>query len=185
MTRSVLLRVLTSLSMLPMLLALFTTPANAAPLKGAAHSAHAEAILAGAGYNGHWSGTLKSLYDPGLWPADESDTTLKLDIQGDVISVQQTFRSKKGATSVVSYKAGDLHFQRVATNAIAEYMHAGRDAEGAWVETVSLTMTLKDSDHMIIHWTRIMNNISQPLDKPFSKFSVTGMGELTRSGATR
>lgn len=176
MTRSVLL---------PILLALSMAPANAAPLTGAARSAHAEAVLAGAGYNGHWSGTLKSLYDPGLWPGDERDTSLKLDIQGDIISVQQTFRSKKGAISVVSYKAGDLHFQRLATNAIALYMHAGRDAEGAWVETVSLTMTLKDSDHMMIHWTRIMNNISQPLDNPFSKFSVTGMGELTRSGTTK
>lgn len=41
-------------------------------------------------------------------------------------------------------------------------------------------MTLTDPSHMIVHWTRIVNNIDMPMGKKGSKFSSVGMGELVR-----
>jgi len=44
-------------------------------------------------------------------------------------------------------------------------------------------MTLKDPNHMIVHWTRIVNNVDMPVGTKGSKFSSVGMGELARTGA--
>jgi hypothetical protein len=43
-------------------------------------------------------------------------------------------------------------------------------------------MTLKDPNHMIVHWTRVVNNVDLPAEKKGSKFSSVGMGVLTRGG---
>ena len=48
------------------------------------------------------------------------------------------------------------------------------------METWSFVMTMKDPDHMIVHWTRVVNNLDLPLAKKGSKFSSVGMGELVR-----
>jgi hypothetical protein len=61
-------------------------------------------------------------------------------------------------------------------------MDAGEDDDGLWVETWSFAMTLKDTDHMIVHWTRVVNNVDMPPAKKGSKFSSVGMGELVRKG---
>lgn len=41
-------------------------------------------------------------------------------------------------------------------------------------------MTQTDSDHMLVHWIRIVNNLDMHKDKKGSKFSSAGMGVLTR-----
>lgn len=41
-------------------------------------------------------------------------------------------------------------------------------------------MSLQDPDHLIVHWTRLVNNTDFPADKIGSKFSVVQMGTLTR-----
>jgi hypothetical protein len=73
-----------------------------------------------------------------------------------------------------------LHFNRLETNATATSLDSGNDEDGHWVETWSFAMTLEDRDHMILHWTRIVNNVNLPLDKKISKFSVVEMGKLLR-----
>jgi hypothetical protein len=35
---------------------------------------------------------------------------------------------------------------------------------------------------MIVHWTRVVNNLDMPAEKKGSKFSSVGMGVLVRSG---
>ena len=149
----------------------------------AAQTASPEAAkLRAASYDGNWSGTVKCLYDPGLWPEDECDIGLTFDIRGTVLSVHQVVRSKKGEETKSEVNAGKFRFVRLATNAVAVSLDNGNDEDGTWVETWSFAMTLKDPDHMIVHWTRIVNNIDMPRDKKGSKFSSVGMGELVRNG---
>lgn len=41
-------------------------------------------------------------------------------------------------------------------------------------------MTLTDSYHMLVHWTRVVNYIDTPRERKGSKFSSVGIGEFTR-----
>ena len=141
------------------------------------------AKLRAASYDGKWDGVIKCLYDPGLWPEDECDIGISFDIRGNVISVQQIIRSKKGEETKSSIKPGGFRFTRLSTNAIAVALATGEDEDGTWVETWSFVMTLKDPNHMIVHWTRVVNNLDMPAERKGSKFSSVGMGELVRAGA--
>ena len=140
------------------------------------------AQLRAASYDGKWAGTIKCLYDPGLWPEDECDIGLVLEVKGNVVQVQQTVRSKKGEETKSDINPGQFRLFKLATNAVAISLGTGRDEDGTWVETWSFSMTLKDPDHMIVHWTRIVNNVDIPVGKKGSKFSSVGMGELARTG---
>lgn len=140
----------------------------------------AVSTLRTADYEGRWSGVIKCLYDPGLWPDDECDIGLTFDIHGNSISVQQTIRSKNGKETKSEVNPGMFRFARLATNAVAVSLGSGNDEDGTWVETWSFAMTLKDRDHMLVHWTRIVNNLDMPKEKKVSKFSSAGMGELVR-----
>lgn len=133
-----------------------------------------------ASYDGTWSGTIKCLYDPGLWPEDESDIGLTLHIHGNDIAVEQVIRSKHGEETKSEIDPGRFRLGRLGPNAIAISLDTGEDEDGTWFETWSFSMTLLDADHMAVHWTRVVNNIDVPKDKKGSKFSIVGMGELVR-----
>lgn len=141
--------------------------------------------LGDAAYDGKWSGIVKCLYDPGLWPEDECDVEFTFEINGNSIIVEQIVRSKSGKETKSTINPGRFKFARLTTNAIAVSIDSGKDEDGTWVETWSFAMTLSDPDHMIVHWTRIVNNIDIPLKKKGSKFSSVGMGELTRKSSSQ
>lgn len=143
-------------------------------------TASAEAPLRAASYDWQWSGTLKCLYDPGIWPEDECDTDLTFEINGSSLSVQTITKSKSGKETSSAINPGKFQFVHLATNAIAISLESGRDEDDTWVETWSFAMTLTDPDHMTVHWTRIVNNIDLPKNERGSKFSIVGMGELVR-----
>jgi hypothetical protein len=138
------------------------------------------AQLRAASYNGKWSGTIKCLYDPGMWPDDECDIGLNFEISGSALLVRQVVKSKNGKESTSDINPGKFQFIRLATNAIAISLNSGLDEDGTWVETWSFAMTLTDPDHMLVHWTRIVNNVDLPRHEKGSKFSSVGMGELLR-----
>jgi hypothetical protein len=138
--------------------------------------------LRAASYDGRWNGTVKCLYDPGLWPEDECDIGLTFDIQGKDFRVRQTVRSKKGEVTASEISPGRFSFTRLATNAVAVSIEQGRDEDGTWVETWNFVMTLQDANHMVVHWTRVVNNLDIPADKKGSKFSSVAMGILVRNG---
>ncbi len=141
--------------------------------------------LRAASYDGKWTGLVKCLYDPGLWPEDYCDVNFTFNIHGSSISVEQTIFSKNGKETKSAVKPGGFKFYRLATNAIAFSMDSGKDEDGTWVETWSFVMTLLDANHMIVHWTRVVNNIDMPIREKGSKFSSVGMGELVRDSTQK
>jgi len=136
--------------------------------------------LRAAPYDGKWTGVVNCLYDPGLWPADECEVRFTLDIRGPLVLVEQIIRSKKGEEIKSNINPGKFTFVRVSTNAIAMSINTGKDEDGLWVETWAFAMTLRDPDHMLVHWTRVVNNTDMPKEQKGSKFSSTGMGEFAR-----
>jgi len=171
-----------SLLSLSLLCAVLAVPIS--PLPAAAQTVSPEsAQLRAASYDGKWVGMIKCLYDPGLWPEDECDIGLVFEIKGNVVQVQQTVRSKKGEEITSEINPGQFRLFTLATNAVAISLGTGKDEDGTWVETWSFAMTLKDPNHMIVHWTRIVNNVDMPVGTKGSKFSSVGMGELARTGA--
>jgi len=137
-----------------------------------------------ASYDGKWGGTIRCLYDPGMWPEDECDIGLNFKIDGDSFFAEQSIRNKKTGESKKYEVKTKFQFMQLATNAVAISLNSGNDEDGTWVETWSFVMTLKDPEHMIVHWTRVVNNIDMPRNMTGSKFSSVGMGELVREGPT-
>jgi hypothetical protein len=138
------------------------------------------AALRSASYDGVWVGATRCLYDPGLVSENECGIGLSLSISGDAFQVQQTLRNVRGGETKLELNAPRVQFTRLATNAVATAMDSGNDEDGSWVETWSFVMTLKGPDKMIVHWTRVVNNLDMPVDAKASKFSAAGMGELVR-----
>jgi hypothetical protein len=165
-----------------MLLALASATVSAQMAQAQARTPESTKLRA-ASYDGIWNGTIQCLYDPGLWPEDECDIGLSFEIKGNAFRAWQAVRSKKGEVTRSEVNPGRFSFSRLATNAVAVSTEAGNDEDGTWVETWSFVMTLKDPNHMIVHWTRVVNNIDLPAEKNGSKFSSVGMGVLTRGGA--
>ena len=146
------------------------------------HGTPEGAKLRAASYNGVWTGAVKCLYDPGIWPDDDCDIGLRLEIADKVLRIRETTRTKKGKETASDLDPARFHFAVLGTNAVALSMDSGGDEDGTWVETWSFVMTLKDPDHMIVHWNRVVNNVDLPANSKGSKFSIVGMGELTRAG---
>lgn len=135
--------------------------------------------LTTAPYDGTWSGTVKCLSDPGIWPEDDCDFSLTLRIDGSRFRVHQVVRSKAGVETAADFPE-TFRFSRVSTNALAYSMQKGSDRDGRWVETWTFAMSLRDPTHLIVHATRIVNNVDLPAARPDSKYSVVAMGELIR-----
>lgn len=138
------------------------------------------AKLRAASYDGKWAGTIKCVYDPGLWPEEECDFGLTFEIKGNLLSVGYVTKDKTGKETTSTIGLGKFQFVRLSTNAVAIMLNTGNDEDGTWVETWSFAMTLSDPDHMTVHWTRIVNNIDMSKSEKGSKFSSAGMGELVR-----
>ena len=171
----------TLLRLLALFTALIVTPLTAHSAIAKSDTITNASNVRSASYDGHWSGVVKCLYDPGLWPEDECDVTFTFDIHGTSLSIQQIVRSKKGEETKSEINPGKFQFTRLSTNAIASSIGSGNDEDGTWVETWSFVMTLSDANHMIVHWTRVVNNLDMPISKKGSKFSSVGMGEFVRS----
>ena len=95
--------------------------------------------------------------------------------------------SPDGREQVVGLKfRGDwLGFDGIATTQYvcdAVAMDTGEDTQGHWVETWTFAMTLKDPDHLLVHWTRVVNNTELARDAKGATFSILGIGELAREG---
>lgn len=151
------------------------------PILYADSAASNASALRSASYDGTWSGVVKCLYDPGIWPDDECDVSFTFTIQGQDLRITQVIRSKKGEETKSEINPQKFRFLKLSTNAVAVSMDSGNDEDGSWVETWSFVMTLADPTHMIAHWTRVVNNVDMPIEKKGSKFSSVGMGLLVKA----
>jgi hypothetical protein len=150
------------------------------PARGESRTPSAQA-LSSASFDGKWSGATKCIYDPGLWPDDVCGATWVIEIGAGKVKVQQIIHGKDGKETKTNIDGRNFQFRQLETNAVISSLDSGNDEDGHWVETWDFAMTLKDPDHMMVHWTRIVNNVDLALDKKGSKFSIVEMGELTRS----
>jgi hypothetical protein len=150
---------------------------------GASDSGPGKALRA-ASLDGTWSGDMKCLYDPGIWPEDQCDQSWVITINGTKIEGEYATRSKSGKETRSNFNDMKFSALRRETNEIFAAVHSGDDEDGHWVESWTFTVTLEDPDHLIVHWTRIVNNVDMPLNKKGTKFSVVEMGRLVRTPPT-
>ena len=137
--------------------------------------------LRSASLDGTWSGTTNCLYDPGLWPEDISDTGWNISIDGANAKIEMITRSKSGKEYRSLVDDRPIFVRRLETNAVLTTIYSGNDEDGHWVETWTFSLSLKDKDHLLAHWNRVVNNTDFPINKKASKFSIVEMGELARS----
>jgi hypothetical protein len=98
--------------------------------------------------DGVWEGEIEALELYGAYPDTPYKATVRLIISGDEISIH----TKKN-NEWMQYRY-DYKIIRHKTNAII-YTHA---SQIAWVESVSILVTLKTIDEMYVLWQRTVNN---------------------------
>lgn len=141
--------------------------------------------LRAAALDGTWSGTTKCLYDPGLWEEDVCDSGWIITIDGSNAQIEMITKSRSGKETHSRVDDRPIFVRRLETNAVLTTIDSGNDEDGHWVETWTLSVSLRDKDHLLVHWNRVVNNTDFPLDRKGSKFSIVQMGELVRSAPAK
>ncbi len=145
-----------------------------AVLLGAAPAAAGDTIQ----LNGVWDGKVTYLKGTGpLVGHLEGDRALRLEIQGDQVHV--FFGSD--AARMREVKANEFRIAPYMTNAVIFVSDSGSDREGTWVESWTITVTLKDANTMLADYSRVVNNLALPVTSDHGKFAIQAFGELKRT----
>jgi hypothetical protein len=67
------------------------------------------------------------------------------------------------------------------TNAVVFATDTGEDQSGQWVETWDFALTQKNSETLIVCFSRVVNNLDVPEGENNSKFFVVAIGEFRRT----
>jgi hypothetical protein len=137
------------------------------------------------GFDGRWEGPLKSIapqaYDPVHGINLTDDMALALSVKDEGVSVY-TGNSKGDWREV---KGGRFQILTLKTNAAITAVDSSNEApdKPGWVETWNFSVTHKDQDHLLVVFTRMVNNYTKPDEDHGSapgRFIVLGFGELHR-----
>jgi hypothetical protein len=71
--------------------------------------------------------------------------------------------------------------QTYMTNAVVFATDIGEDQTGQWVETWDFALTQKNSETLIVCFSRVVNNLDVPEAENDSKFFVVAVGEFRRT----
>jgi hypothetical protein len=74
-----------------------------------------------------------------------------------------------------------FHAEIYLTNAVVFASTAGDDQDGKWVETWAFTLTQKNSETLIVCFSRAVNNLDMADEKTESKFGLLAAGEFHRT----
>jgi hypothetical protein len=128
---------------------------------------------------GVWEGRLKvtgsnlnkdsESYKQALAPYD--DAPFRIEIRKRTVKVY--FAGKE-------IKPGLFRIRTFMTNAVVTASDTGSDKDGRWVETWDLLLTQKNTNTLIVCFSRVVNNVEIPEEKEISKFFGMAAGELHR-----
>ncbi|HET7084397.1 MAG TPA: hypothetical protein VFI23_06480 [Rhizomicrobium sp.] len=137
------------------------------------------------GYDGRWEGGLKSIapeaYDAVHGINLSDDMTIAFVIKNESVSVYSG--NSKGNWREA--KPGHFQILTLKTNATITAIDSSNeppDKQG-WVETWNFSATHKDRDHLLVIFTRVVNNYTAPEDNHGSspgRFMMLGVGEMHR-----
>lgn len=139
------------------------------------------------GFDGRWEGPLKSIapqaYDPVHGKNLSDDMALAITVKDGAVSVF-TGNSKGNWTEV---KPGHFEILALKTNATISSIDSSNEApdKSGWVETWNISATHTDRDHLLVAFTRQVNNYNKPDGDRSSapgSFMTLGLGELHRAG---
>ena len=129
-------------------------------------------------FNGVWQGRIKfdkeAYISPSSTPADGQ--LFRIEIRDGAVVVRALTNGnfdeiKPGAFQFVPYKASAVIFA----------IDSGEPDHGVyWVETWVFTVTLKDSNTLLVEYARMVNNVGAPPEQDGSKFATRGIGEFKR-----
>jgi hypothetical protein len=128
---------------------------------------------------GSFEGTLpvRSVHSDGKEDSAVSDeVTLRLVFAGEQPRV---YLSERGTW--MEAKPGSFSARCVGPSAIVHAIDSARDADGTWVESWVLAVTVRDPEKLLTRWIRMVNNVNLPLTNPSSKFSSEAVGILQRA----
>jgi hypothetical protein len=131
-------------------------------------------------FDGTWEGKLEVVDGTSNKDSDSCERTkaayekspFKIAIHGQRASVYF------GETEV---KPSLFQAQIHMTNAVVFATDNAEDKDGQWVETWDFAITQKNSEALIVVFSRVVNNLDVPEETSESKFSVVAVGEFRRT----
>ena len=128
---------------------------------------------------GDWHGFLE-IVGKGTDEADLHDRlelVLRLSQQPRVFSMERVGER----AGWIEVKPGTFSIRCLGPSAFLGTIDTALDHDGRWYESWVMTATIIDSDRLLLHWVRMVNNADLPLTNRNSKFSYAGTGVLGRA----
>ena len=126
-----------------------------------------------AALKGAWEGTLAGNSQGTGTPARRDEVTLRL-----VFAAEQPRVFLVEGGKWIEAKSGKFHARCLGPSAVVEAIDSDKDADGTWVETWVLAVTVRGSEELLARWIRMVNNVDVPLTNRSSKFSSEAVGTL-------
>ena len=124
---------------------------------------------------GAWEGTLSVHSETTNDSAVHDEVTLRLAFTGEQPKVYLVERG-----TWMESKPGSFRARCLGPSAVVHAIDSARDADGTWVETWVLAVTVRDPEELMARWIRMVNNVDLPLTNRSSKFGSEGVGILRR-----
>jgi hypothetical protein len=140
------------------------------------------------GFDGVWSGNLKTIKGQEYPFIGEAgyEISMKLDIQGNRV---QVWISPAAGQDLKEIYPGRFRISKHKTNAVIYSINSESEKynehdKGEWVETLNLTLTLKDNSSLYVYHVRAVNNfLLDPelhSENSAGRFFFSGSGELKK-----
>ena len=127
---------------------------------------------------GGWEGTLpvRTVRSEGTdISAAREEVTLRLVFAGEQPKVYSV-----ASGTWMEVKPGSFSARCLGPSAVVHAIDSARDADGTWVESWVLAVTVRDPEDLLARWIRMVNNVDLPLTNRSSKFSSDAVGILRR-----
>jgi hypothetical protein len=129
---------------------------------------------------GTWEGKLEVLYDSSS-NDPESDKRVKAAYTKSPFRISINGQQASVYFGDEEVKPGSFQSQSYMTNAVIFASSAGEDRDGRWVETWNFTVTEKNSEAILVCFSRVVNNLDRAETMDSGKFGLIAAGEFHRT----
>jgi hypothetical protein len=131
-------------------------------------------------FEGTWEGKLEIV--DSSWSKDsDPDKRTKAAYGESLFKITIHGQSVRVYFGEAEVKPDLFHAQIYMTNAVVFASGAGNDQDGEWVETWDFALTQKNSETLIVCFSRVVNNLDIAEEKKGSKFGLLAAGEFHRT----
>lgn len=109
-------------------------------------------------------------------PAGVEPLRLRLVFSGGAVQVSLEEQGRWAAVM-----PGEFEARCSGPSAVAHALGSGEDEDGAWVESCVISVTARDRDELVAHWSRMVSDVDRSSSEARSRLASHALGALRRA----